>query len=111
MKSLQSSRRSRSRPSIDGQAMQYKSGRVRVRGHNSGGAQVVDHGREGQGRAYVAQGPNSIEKIPTEKPTENPTEIPYTKKKSKNGKFRHVTESKLNLSRFFGWFFSRVFFY
>ena len=35
------------------------------------------------------QGPNSIEKNPTEKPTENPTEnpteIPYTKKKSKNG--------------------------
>ena len=34
------------------------------------------------------QGPNSIEKNPTEKPTEkpteNPTEIPYTKKKSKN---------------------------
>ena len=35
------------------------------------------------------QGPNSVEKNPTEKPTEkpteNPTEIPYTKKKSKNG--------------------------
>ena len=35
------------------------------------------------------QGPNSIEKKPTEnpleKPTEKPTEIPYTKKKSKNG--------------------------
>ena len=36
-----------------------------------------------------SQGPNSIEKNPTEKPnekpTKNPTEIPYTKKKSKNG--------------------------
>ena len=47
------------------------------------------------------QGPNSIEKKSTEKSTEKPLEfpleIPYTKKKVKNGEFRHVTESKWNL--------------
>ena len=39
-------------------------------------------------------GPNSIEKKSTEKSTEKPLEIPYTKKKVKNGEFRHATESK-----------------
>ena len=42
-----------------------------------------------RGACFSMQGPNSIEKTPTEKPTENPTEkpteIPYTKKKSKYG--------------------------
>ena len=53
--------------------------------------------------ARRGQGLNSIEKKSTEKPLEFPLEIPYTKKKVKNGEFRHVTESKWNLK----WFFSR----
>ena len=46
-------------------------------------------GGTSKSKSSPTQGPNSIEKNPTEKPTENPTEkpteIPYTKKKSKNG--------------------------
>ena len=51
-------------------------------------------------RNLATLGPNSIEKKLTEKSTEKPLEfpfeIPYTKKKVKNGQFRHVTESKWN---------------
>ena len=36
-----------------------------------------------------------------EKPLEFWLEIPYTKKKFKNGKFRHVAESEWNLKPFF----------
>ena len=52
-------------------------------------ATLLEDAAQRVGHLLKTQGPNSIEKNPTErpteKPTENPTEIPYTKKKSKNG--------------------------